>query len=101
MLNLVRKSLLITAMICFLAMVTGLALTYHLFIQNHLDKHHAENCSICQILLSNIDKISITNEEPKIEKANNTEYILDLVRQFVPSPLNITHLGPRSPPLTR
>jgi hypothetical protein len=83
--------------IFFVAMVTGLTLELHLYTHKNEDNHTSSQCSICQTLLSNTNKTSIT-AEPKIEKTNETEYSAVFVCQITPLFSNIKLPIPRSPP---
>jgi hypothetical protein len=95
----IRKTVLIITTVCFVAMVAGLTLKLHLLSHKHPEKHDSSRCSICQMLLSNIGKTSITTE-PKIEETNRVEYPPDFICQIAPLFSNIRLPIPRSPPFT-
>lgn len=99
MLNLLRKILLITAMICFLAMATGLTLILHLSGIEHPEKHDSEHCPICQQIFINPAKVIIPAEPVVIHE----DIILCQVDSIFDTPVVIEETPsyiPRAPPST-
>jgi len=97
LLNLARKSLLITMIICFAAMVTGLTLILHLSSIEHPEKHDSEHCQICQQLLTAPSKFA---PEPELALDNSSQFQHYVefrpsiyVERFYPQSFN-----PRPPP---
>lgn len=93
MLNLARKSLLITMIICFAAMVTGLTLMLHLFSIEHPEEHNCEQCPICQQIFINPAKVIIPDELAvihedivlyQVDSIFNTPVIIEETPSYIP-----------------
>ncbi len=92
MLNLARKILLITTIVYFVAMATGLTRMLHLSGIEHPEKHDSEHCQICQQLLTSSDKFT---PEPELlfDSTNQFQHYVEFrpsiyVEQFYPRSFN-------------
>jgi hypothetical protein len=96
---LARKSVLMLAIVSFLAMVTGLITTLHLLSHENLKEHSPDRCSICQQLLT-VQKGFPSQPEPRIGYTNQFKYYnVPLYVTFIERPYFQT-FGPRPPPET-
>lgn len=97
MLNLVRKSLLITAIVCFLAMVTGLTLMLHLSSIEHPEEHNCENCPICQQIVINKNP-AILCFSIVIHAVNEITFTISYSKSFLPRIVKFHLPQLRAPP---
>jgi hypothetical protein len=60
--RLARNCILSLAIVCFVAMTTGVAIQLHLLGDAHPEEHDSEHCSVCQQLLIMPGKLALEPE---------------------------------------
>ena len=94
---LARKSVLMIAIVSFLAMVTGLITILHLLSHKNHQEHAFDHCSICQQLLT-MQKGFSSQPQPKIGyTCEFKHYNVPLYITFIERPYFQT-FSPRPPP---
>jgi len=95
--RLARKCVLTLAIICFVAMTTGVTLQLHLLSDTHPEEHDSKHCSICQQLLISPGKF-ILEPEPAIEMGGQIECYVNFHSAIYIKQFHHQQFNPRPPP---
>jgi len=95
--RLARKCVLTLAIICFVAMTTGVTLQLHLLSDTHPEEHDSEHCSICQQLLIAPGKF-LLEPELTVEISSQIECCIDFHSTICIKQFHHQQFDPRPPP---